>query len=52
MYTDDLLKEKYKAQIEISRENNYDLKKMAEQASLKVKELAKNFNINIKYAEM
>jgi hypothetical protein len=52
MYTDVILEEKYRIQKEIAKENNYNLKKMAEEASKKVKELSQLLKIKIKYSDV
>lgn len=49
MYIDEILKEKYRVQSEIARENDFDIKKIAEQASKAVLELSKKFNIKLDY---
>jgi hypothetical protein len=51
MYIDEILKEKYRVQAEIARENNFDIKKIAEQASKTVLELSKKFNIKLDYLD-
>lgn len=52
MYTDEILEEKYRVQKEIARENDYDLKKITNEASKKVKELSQLLKININYTDM
>lgn len=49
MYTDDILKEKYRAQADIARANDFDIKRIAEEASRTVAELSKKFNIKLDY---
>ena len=51
MYIDEILKEKYRVQAKISKTNNYDLKKIAEQASKIVLELSKKYNIKLDYLD-
>jgi hypothetical protein len=51
MYIDEILKEKYRVQAEISKENNFDIKKIAEEASKTVLELSKQFNIKLDYLD-
>ena len=51
MYIDVILKEKYRVQAEIARANNFDIKKIAEEASKTVKELSKKFNIKLNYLD-
>ncbi|MGD2084942.1 MAG: hypothetical protein PVH61_02040 [Candidatus Aminicenantes bacterium] len=43
------MKEKYRVQAEMAKDNNFDMEKIAEEASKKVMELSKKFNIKIKY---
>ncbi len=50
-YSDEVLEEKYRAQAEIARENQRDLRKMMEQAQRTTQELAKKYNIPLKYWE-
>ena len=52
MYIDEILKEKYRVQAEIARENEFDIKKIAEEASKTVAELAAGFNIKLNYLDM
>ncbi len=49
MYTDEILKEKYRVQAEIAKENDFDLEKIAIEASKSVAELAKKFNVKLDY---
>ena len=49
MYIDEILKEKYRVQAEMAKDNNFDMEKIAEEASKTVMELSKKFNIKIKY---
>jgi hypothetical protein len=49
MYTNEILKEKYRVQAEIAKKNGYDIKKIAEEASKTVLELSKKFNIKPDY---
>jgi hypothetical protein len=49
MYSDEILKEKYRVQAEIARENDYDIDRIAEQAVQQVKTLAKKYNIQLHY---
>ena len=49
MYTNEILNEKYRAQAEIARANNFDIKKIAEEASETALELSKRFNIKLDY---
>jgi len=49
MYIDEILKEKYRVQAEIAKENFFDIKKIAEEASKTVLELSKKFNIKLNY---
>ena len=51
MYIDEILKEKYRVQAEIAKENNFDMEKIAEEASKTVMELSKKFNIKINYLQ-
>jgi hypothetical protein len=51
MYIDEILKEKYRAQAEIAKENDFDLKKIAEEASKTVIELSEKFNIDLHYLD-
>jgi hypothetical protein len=51
MYIDEILKEKYRVQAEISKENNFDIKKIAEEASKTVLALSKQFNIKLDYLD-
>ena len=52
MYSDEILKEKYRVQAEIARENDFDIKKIAEEASKTVIELSKKFNIKLNYLDV
>ena len=49
MYINEILKEKYRVQAEIAKANDYDIKKIAEEASKTVLELSKKFNIKPDY---
>lgn len=49
MYTNEILKEKYRVQAEIAKANGYDIKKIAEEASKTLLELSKKFNIKPDY---
>ena len=49
MYTNEILREKYRVQAEIARKNNHDIKKIAQEASKIVLELSKKFNIKPDY---
>ena len=49
MYIDEILKEKYRVQAEMAKDNNFDMEKIAEEASKTVMELSKKFNIKINY---
>jgi len=51
MYIDEILKEKYRVQAEIAKDNNFDIKKIAEEASKTVLELSKKFNIKLNYLD-
>jgi len=51
MYIDDVLREKYRVQAEISKENDFDINKIAEEASKTVKELSEKFNIKLNYLD-
>lgn len=51
MYIDEILKEKYRVQAKIAKANNYDIKKIAEEASKTVLELSKKFNIKLDYLD-
>ena len=51
MYINELLKEKYRVQAEISARNNHDLKKIAEESSKTVAELSKKLNIKPNYLD-
>jgi hypothetical protein len=51
MYIDEILKEKYRVQAKIAKENNFDIKKIAEEASKTVLELSKKFNIKLNYLD-
>ncbi len=52
MYIDEILKEKYRVQAEIAKENDFDIKKIAEEASKTVAELSEKFNIKLNYLDM
>jgi len=52
MYIDEILKEKFRVQSEIAKGNNFDIKRVAEEASKTVKELSKKFNIKLNYVDM
>lgn len=52
MYIDEILKEKYRVQAEIAKENDFNLKKIAEEASKAVLELSKKFNIKLNYLDL
>ena len=51
MYTNEILKEKYRVQAEIARKNNHDIKKIAQEASKTVLELSKKFKIKPDYLD-
>ncbi|MGD2093223.1 MAG: hypothetical protein PVH61_44090 [Candidatus Aminicenantes bacterium] len=51
MYTNEILREKYRVQAEIARKNNHDIKKIAQEASKTVFELSKKFNIKPDYLD-
>jgi len=51
MYTNEILREKYRVQTEIARKNNHDIKKIAQEASKTVLELSKKFNIKPDYLD-
>jgi len=52
MYTDEILKEKYRVQAEIAKENNFNFKKIAEEASKTVIELSEKFKIKLNYLDI
>lgn len=51
MYTNEILREKYRVQAEIARKNDHDIKKIAQEASKTVLELSKKFNIKPDYLD-
>ena len=51
MYTDPLLKEKWRVQKKLAREAGYDAKKLIENAHKTTKKLAEEMKINIKYSD-
>lgn len=51
MYTNEILREKYRVQAEIARKNNHNIKKIAQEASKTVLELSKKFNIKPEYLD-
>ncbi|MCK4763783.1 MAG: hypothetical protein KAW12_16395 [Candidatus Aminicenantes bacterium] len=51
MYINEILKEKYRVQAEIAKRNNYDLERIAEEASKEVSELAKKFAVKLNYLD-
>ncbi len=49
---DEILKEKYRVQAEMAKENDFDIRKIAEEASKTVIELSKKFNIKPNYRDL
>ena len=48
MYSDPILKEKWKAQKRLAKEANYDIQKLIDNANKNVSELVKDLNIKLK----
>ena len=51
MYINEILKEKYRVQAEISARNKHDLNKIAEESSKTAAELSKKLNIKLNYLD-
>ncbi len=51
MYTDPVLQEKWRVQKKLSQKVNYDVKKLIKNAHQCVLEIAKEMNIELKYAK-
>ncbi len=52
MYSDPILEEKWRVQLQLARQANYDLEKYVENAKNTVIELAKELKIELKFADI